>query len=128
VALDRLLDAVQVLAPQPLQLVDLVGEPAEAVGQAVGEGRVGEPAVTAAGAYGHRRRLQHHDVAGGIVLLGLKRRPQAREAAAHHGQRAGGIAREPVGRGRGERRVQPEGTRLRLDPGADVHEGGSRIW
>ena len=128
VALDRLLDAVQVLAPQPLQLVDLVGEPAEAVGQAMGQGRIGEPAVAAACACGDRRRLQHHDVAGGIVLLGLQRRPQAREAAADHGQRAAALARERVGRGRGERRVQPEGAWRRLDPGGAAHEGGSRIW
>ena len=75
-----------------------------------------------------RRRLQHHDVAGRVVLLGLQRRPQAREAAADHGQRAAVLARERVGRGRGERRVQPEGAWLRLHPGGAAHEAGNRIW
>ena len=62
--LQRLLDARQVLEPQPLQLVDLVGEARQAVRQPMGQRRVDEPAVAAAASEGDGVALEQHDVAG----------------------------------------------------------------
>jgi hypothetical protein len=125
VALDRLLDPGQVVAPQPFERPDLIGEPLNAVRQAVRQRGIGEPAVAAGRAIGDRTLLEQDDVAPGVVLLRLQGGPEAGETAADHGQRARLLPRERLRRGRPQRRVQPVRPRLRIPPAA---RHGSRIW
>ena len=86
VALDRRLDGVEVVQAELFEQFDLVGEAMLAVGDAVGERRLHEPAVATA-----RRRtdlggVDQHDVTGRVALLGDDRRPQPGVAAADDAQ------------------------------------------
>ena len=77
---------VEVLAAEPLERRQLVGEPARARSQAVRERRDDEPAVAPARAEAGRLGLEHDDVARRVVGLGVQRRPQPREPAADDAQ------------------------------------------
>ena len=89
-ALDRGVDPVaveagqqrlEVVEPELVQPLDLVGEVRHAVGQAVGQRGGQEPAVATRGADGDAAGLEHHHVAAGVVLLGLDGGPQPGEPA-----------------------------------------------
>ena len=122
--------AGEVLQPQPLQRLQLVGEAREPVAEAVGQRGLDEAAVAAAGGAADPLGLEQEDVAAGVVGLRLQRRPEPGEAAADDAEVGLGAAaqggrrlarrqrRDPVGRplglprnGRGRRRW--EGCRAR---------------
>ena len=65
-----------------LEDVDLVGEVAQAVGQAVGQAGLDDAAVPPAGAVAHDLLLEQHDVRRWRRVLELDGRPEAAEAAA----------------------------------------------
>ncbi len=94
VALDRPLDVVQVLQPEILEQVDLVGVTVDAVEHAVGEARFHEPAVAPAGGTADLALVDEHDVAGRVAFLGDHRGPQSGVAAAHDAQVAVFVAHE----------------------------------
>ena len=108
------LDGVEVLAPEPLQGVDLVGEPLDPVGQPVGEAGGTEPSVAARRRPAAAVALQQHHVARRVVLLGQQRRPQPGVATTDHHQV--GPCADPTSGGAGsgaDRVVEPEGQRER---------------
>jgi hypothetical protein len=80
---DEALEVVDALA---LESVELVGEVTDPVRQAVGEARLAEATVAAAGAGSHRSHLEHHDPERRVRVGQRDRRPEAREAGTddHH--------------------------------------------
>jgi len=91
---ERRLDAVEVLPAQLLEAFELVGEPVDAVGDAVGQRRRAEAAVPPRRLLGHAARLDHGDPTAGICLLRLERRPQPGVARADHEEVGGDVGRE----------------------------------
>jgi hypothetical protein len=65
-------DAVEILPAKPFERVELVREPVQAVGFAVGQAAGTEAAVAAGGGPADGRRFDQDDVAAGIGLLGLQ--------------------------------------------------------
>jgi hypothetical protein len=100
VALQVRLQSFEVVARQRLELIELLREARGAVRQAVRERGVDEPAVAAAGAPAGRLGLEQHHLPRRPLLLGLQRRPQAGEAAAHDRQVGldGALERRRLGR------------------------------
>ena len=94
VAVDGVLDGVEVLEPELLEQLDLVGEAFLPVGDAVGQARLHEAAVATARRRADLGGVDQHDVARRIALLGDDRRPQPRVAAADHAQVAALVAHE----------------------------------
>ena len=114
-------EAVEVLAPEPLELDELVGEPREPVLEPVCQRRVREPAVAAARAEPARLTLEDDHVAARIAGLRVERRPEPGEAAADDAQIAVGRCRSgrepgPVGRARRARTAAARPRRRRLAP------------
>ena len=79
-------DAVEVLPAEPFERVELVREPVQAVGFAVGQAAGTEAAVAAGRGPADGRRFDQDDVAAGIGLLGLQCGPQTGVTAADDDQ------------------------------------------
>ncbi len=77
------LDRVQILAAEPLQRGQVVGEARAAVLGAVGQGRGAEPAVASRRRPPRRPPLEQHHVSRRVVFLGEQRGPQPGVATAH---------------------------------------------
>ena len=120
---DRGLDLREVLLPEPLEGVDLVGEPLLAVVATVGQRRRAEPAVATGRRPSDALRLDQHHVAAGVTLLGEEGGPEPGVPTADHhqvrrdvgGQRRPGVgARGRVEPGRRRCRVGQRGVRHRV--------------
>ncbi len=110
-------DALEVLGSETFDRLDLVGEPGDPVLEAVGQRCVAEAPVASAGTERDRVGFQDQDVAVGVVLLRLDRRPQAGETRADdHQVRGRGRCQRRMGGGR-VRTVEPEGKRFRIGVG-----------
>ena len=107
---DEALEVVDALVLEPLQLV---GEVADAVGQAVGQARLAEAAVATARPERHGLRLEDDDAQGRVRVGQGDRRPQAGEAAADDGD----IDVEPLPGV--QRRIDHAGRRGLAQPVAD---------
>ena len=118
--------ALEVLAPEPLEHVHLVGEPGQPVGQPVRQRMGYEAAVAAAAAEADGLALEQHDVAAGIVGLGVQRGPQAGEAAADDAQVRVDGPRERGLRLARRQRVEPERPRLGVGVRRTLHRGRRR--
>ena len=105
---DGLANLAQVLRAEPLEQRHLIGEPVEAVADAVREARGAEAAVAPGGGPSDGLRLKEHDVEAGVPFAGKQRGPQAGKAAADDRQVSGYRTRQ--GRGRLGRAglVEPE--------------------
>jgi hypothetical protein len=79
-------DVVEVLPAEPFERVELVREPVQAVGFAVGQAAGTEAAVAAGRGPADGRRFDQDDVAAGIGLLGLQCGPQTGVTAADDDQ------------------------------------------
>jgi len=79
-------EALEVLAPQALEGLDLTREASEPVACAVGQRGLDEAAVAPAGAGPTPGRLEQHDLAAGVQRLGVERSPEPRVAAADNAQ------------------------------------------
>ncbi|CAH0244117.1 hypothetical protein SRABI03_03047 [Microbacterium foliorum] len=91
---DGLLDAVEVLAPEFLEAVDLVGPARQAVLVSVREAGLAEAAVATGGRPRDAGGLEQHDTAIGVALLGADGGPQPRVAAADDREVGGDGARQ----------------------------------
>ena len=121
VAGHRRLDRVEVLPAQPVECRHLVGEAREPVGRPVGERGDAEPAVASGRRPPGVPRLEQHDVARRVGLLGLQRGPQPGEAAADDREVGTGGPVQSRSRHRTVRGVQPEADRPRLGEGLRAH-------
>ena len=134
VSVDGVLDGVEVLEPELLEQLDLVGEALLPVGDAVGQTRLHEAAVASARRGPDLGGVDEHDVARRIAFFGDDRRPQSRIAATDHAQIAALVAHEGRVRLRLVDVVEPVGeqvgVRERLEvPAIDVvrHRHGALI-
>ncbi len=111
VALERPLERHEVRPAERLELRHLAREVRDAVVEPVRERCVEEAAVAPGGAEGHGLRLEQRHVAARVLLLGLDRGPQAREAAADDHEVGALLAREGRRRRGRVRAVEPEDPR-----------------
>ena len=86
VALDRCLDLVEVVQPEFLEDVDLVGVAVHAVADAVRDRRLHEATVASAGGAADLALVDEHDVTRRVALLGDHGGPQPGVAAADDAQ------------------------------------------
>ena len=107
VVLHGFLDVVEILQPEPVQLLVLVGEARSPVGLAVGQAGRAESAVATGRGPADPLGVDQQHVAGGVALLRPQRRPQPGVAGADHRE----VGRHRTGQrgpgGRPVRRVQP---------------------
>ena len=108
VAIEAREQSLEVLEPQAVELIDLVGEVAHAIGQAMGERGREEPAVATGRADADLAGLEDHHVEVGVVLLGLHRGPQPGEPSADDDEVGGGRAHQGRAGIRTPRLVEPE--------------------
>ena len=94
VPLESVQDLLQVLVPQLGQFLDLAGEVILRIGLAVCEGVADEPPISSGRPQADLRSLDQDDVELRNPLLGLKRSPEAGEAAADDQPRADCLERE----------------------------------
>ena len=116
-------ELAQVAHALRLEDVDLVGEVAHAVVQAVGQRRCAEPAVPAARAVAHAVGLEDHDPQRRVGVDEGDRRPQPGEPAADDDDVGGDPLPERGSRGAGIARREPE----RAAGGSVVGAGPVRI-
>ncbi len=99
---------VVVLVSEAHERVDLVREVRQAIGDAMGDGGREEPTVSARGTDPGLARLEHEDVASGVVRVGLQRGPQPGVAGADDDEIGVGGSGERRGRIGPTGLVQPE--------------------
>lgn len=124
VPFDGPLDAVEVLQPQLLELVELLRPAVRAVLLAVREARLAEAAVASGRRPADRARLEDHDAPVGVALLRAQGRPEARVAAADDHEVGGDLAGERRMVGAGEA-VEPEHGLARGGQAVPDDRGGS---
>ena len=117
---DGPLDLIEILLPQPVQLLELLREAVLAVDLPVGEARLAETPVATGCRPAERLRLQEGDPGIRVPLFGLQGGPQARVAAADHREvdaRAPGVPREggPIRQVIQPERAQPRTLQGRRD-------------
>ena len=108
------LDGVEVLETEPLQSVELVSEPADAIRKTVRQARVAEAAVATRRRLGGSPRLEHHDVEFRVALPREQCRPETRETGTDDGEVTLRLALEAWYRVRRLRIVEPEHSRRRI--------------
>ena len=128
---------LEVLVAEAVELVDLGREVARPVGQTVGQRFRHEAAVAGRGPDARLTRLEHHDVAARVVLLGLDGGPEPGEPGPDDGQvRGGGPGQRRAGLGtaglvqpvRGARRVRQRRLRRCRHRTRGAAPGGPRRW
>ena len=102
VARQRGLEAIEVVAAEGFELLDVLGKHAHRIGQAMHDGRGNDAAGTARGAVRDPPGLDQQHVQIRVLLLGLDSRPQAGEAAADNQQIGARVLLQRLG---GRRRV-----------------------
>ena len=75
--------ALVVFQVKRVQSFHLIGKMGKAVGQTVGERRVGKASVPTRGTLGDSITLDEHDVSPWVGFLGMQCRPQTREPTPH---------------------------------------------
>src|ERR1700722_4174967 len=108
------LDGVKVLDAEPLESVELVSEPADAIRKTVCEARVTEAAVATRRRIGGAPPLEHHDVESRVALPREQCRPETRETGTDDGKITPRLTLEARFRVRRLRIVEPEHSRRRI--------------
>jgi hypothetical protein len=105
---DRLLERIEVLDPEPMQVVVLLGPAGPAVRLAVRQRRLTETAVASRGVLGDPVLLEQQHAGPRLALDGTERRPEPAEPTAHDDKVDRRVAGDSRSRVRPQRRVEPE--------------------